>query len=70
MRGSYKIPFTIPKNLYGMYLKGRSNHVGVVTSVENGMVHTIEGNVDGEVARRVYLLDDPHILGYGELSWK
>ena len=47
-----------------------AQHVGVVTSVENGMVHTIEGNVDGEVARRVYLLDDPHILGYGELSWK
>ena len=24
--------FTIPKNLYGMYLKGRSSHVGVVTT--------------------------------------
>ena len=49
---------------------GYAQHVGVVTSVKNGMVHTIEGNADGEVARRVYMLDDPCILGYGVLSWK
>ena len=29
---SYSTLFTIPKNLYGMYLKGRSSHVGVVTT--------------------------------------
>ena len=46
-----------------------AQHVGVVTAVENGMAHTIEGNADGEVARRVYALDDPRILGYGVLNW-
>lgn len=45
-------------------------HVGVVTAVENGTVCTIEGNADGEVASRVYPLDDGRILGYGVLNWK
>ena len=44
-------------------------HVGVVTAVENGTVRTIEGNADGEVASRVYALDDGRILGYGVLNW-
>lgn len=47
-----------------------AQHVGVVTAVKDGKVHTIEGNADGEVARRTYMLDDPCILGYGVLSWQ
>ena len=46
-----------------------AQHVGVVTKVKDGKVHTIEGNADGEVARRTYMLDDPSILGYGVLNW-
>lgn len=46
-----------------------AQHVGVVTEVKEGKVHTIEGNADGEVARRTYMLDDPCILGYGVLNW-
>lgn len=46
-----------------------AQHVGVVTAVKDGMVHTIEGNADGEVARRTYMLDNPCILGYGVLNW-
>lgn len=46
-----------------------AQHVGVVTAVENGIAYTIEGNADGQVARRAYMLDDPRILGYGVLSW-
>lgn len=46
-----------------------AQHVGVVTAVKDGKVHTIEGNADGEVARRTYMLDDPCILGYGVLNW-
>lgn len=46
-----------------------AQHVGVVTAVKDGKVHTIEGNADGEVARRTYMLDDPSILGYGVLNW-
>lgn len=45
-------------------------HVGVVTAVENGVIHTIEGNANGCVATRAYALDDQRILGYGVLSWK
>ena len=46
-----------------------AQHVGVVTAVKDGKVHTIEGNADGEVARRTYMLDNPCILGYGVLNW-
>ena len=46
-----------------------AQHVGVVTAVKDGKVHTIEGNADGEVARRTYMLENPCILGYGVLNW-
>lgn len=45
-------------------------HVGVVAAVENGTVHTIEGNAGEEVASRVYPLNDGKILGYGVLNWR
>ncbi len=50
-----------------------AGHVGIVSHVENGYVHTIEGNADsmdeildddGGVFRRHYKLTDPVILGY------
>lgn len=45
-------------------------HVGVVTAVENGFIHTIEGNADGRVAKRAYEATDSCILGYGVLKWR
>ena len=42
-----------------------STHVGIVTSVANGMLDTIEGNTGDCVARRVHILTDKYILGYG-----
>lgn len=47
-------------------------HVGVVFYVDDsaGKVYTIEGNSGGRVAIRSYALEDPCILGYGELNWK
>jgi hypothetical protein len=42
-----------------------SNHVGIVTEVDNLRVHTIEGNTSDSVARRSYLLTNTWILGYG-----
>lgn len=47
-------------------------HVGVVFYVDApaGKVYTIEGNSSDRVAIRSYALDDPCILGYGELNWK
>lgn len=41
-----------------------SDHIGIVESVENGMVHTIEGNSGNEVRRRTYSLGDHNIKGY------
>lgn len=47
---------------------GRDNsadHVGIVEKVENGKVHTIEGNSGDECCRRQYDLNSLDILGYG-----
>lgn len=44
---------------------GLSDHVGLVASVEDGLLHTIEGNVGNSVRRLKYELTNPVILGYG-----
>jgi len=44
---------------------GESDHVGIVEYVEDGYVHTIEGNTSNSVARRKYALDSSVIVGYG-----
>ncbi|GAA3137179.1 CHAP domain-containing protein [Nonomuraea salmonea] len=42
----------------------RIDHVGVVTRVEGGRIHTIEGNIDGGVAKRKER-DTSKVVGYG-----
>ena len=42
-----------------------AEHTGIVEYVEDGKLHTIEGNTSNKVARRVYDLDDPYIRSYG-----
>ena len=44
---------------------GGSGHTGMVTSVESGTVHTIEGNKGDEVRRCSYSTSTPSIIGYG-----
>lgn len=44
---------------------GGSGHTGIVTSVESGTVHTIEGNKADEVRRGSYSTSSPSIIGYG-----
>ena len=44
---------------------GGTGHTGIVTSVENGTVHTIEGNKGDEVRRGSYSVNSPSIIGYG-----
>lgn len=46
------------------------NHVGAVLLVEDGYVHTIEGNSSNMVVVSKYPVDDYRILGYGVLDWK
>lgn len=47
-------------------LDGSIDHVGIVEKVENGYVHTIEGNAYDMVMRRKYKLGWYEILGYGK----
>ncbi len=42
-----------------------SNHTGIVTSVSDECVYTIEGNSSNGVVRKTYSLSDKTILGYG-----
>ena len=44
---------------------GYANHVGIVEKVENGKVHTIEGNFGDSFKRLEYNSGDSRILGYG-----
>ena len=47
---------------------GVSDHVGIVASVENGTVHTIEGNSGDACRERSYSVGYYEILGYGVLQ--
>ena len=44
---------------------GIADHVGIVEKVENGMLYTIEGNVDDTCSQKSYDLNIEDILGYG-----
>ncbi len=48
---------------------GISDHVGIVTSVEGSVVHTVEGNTSDTCAERTYLLGDGRICGYGRVIY-
>jgi hypothetical protein len=42
----------------------KGNHCGVVTSLQDGRIHTVEFNTSNKVARRSYLTGDRTIIGY------
>ena len=52
------------EEVYGQ--NGLPNHVGIVEKVENGIVHTIEGNSDDMCRRRQYAVGYYEIFGYGK----
>ena len=52
------------------YSGGNIGHTGIVESVENGKVITIEGNTSDMVARRFYPLGSSQIAGYGRPRWE
>lgn len=45
------------------------SHTGIVTSVSNGYVHTIEGNKSSAVGERSILLTNSQIVGYGKPNY-
>lgn len=49
---------------------GRIGHTGIVESVENGRVNTIEGNSTDRVQRMNYPIDSGYIAGYGHPKWE
>lgn len=44
-------------------------HTGLVVSVGNNHVYTVEGNTTDSVGKRSYRLDDSSIYGYGRPNW-
>ena len=44
-------------------------HTGLVVSVGNSHVYTVEGNTTDSVGRRSYALNDSSIWGYGRPDW-
>lgn len=63
---------TYPKpgdQIFFSYAPGEYSHTGIVESVANGMVNTIEGNTSDMVARRSYPLASSSIVGYGRPNW-
>lgn len=52
---------------YQIFFQNRSGicHTGLVLSVSEGRVYTIEGNKDNQVKKMSYALNDGYIAGYG-----
>ena len=55
--------------IFFSYAAGEYSHTGIVESVANGIVNTIEGNTSDMVARRSYQLSSGSIVGYGRPNW-
>lgn len=49
---------------------GFADHIGLVESVTDGIIHTIEGNASGAVRRRTYRVGDGNIRGYARPRYK
>ena len=56
--------------IFFTYAPGEYSHTGIVESVSNGTVTTIEGNTADSVARRQYALASSQIAGYGRPRWE
>ena len=42
----------------------RQDHIGIVESVSNGIIHTIEGNSNNQVRRNTYRIGHGNIRGF------
>lgn len=64
MDGSY-VPAAGDLVFFDWKNDGTIDHVGIVESVEDGTVYTVEGNSGDKVARRSYPIGYGQIVGYG-----
>ena len=58
-----------PGDVIFFFYDGAINHQGIVVSVGNGLVATVEGNSSDMVARRSYAIGAGNIAGYGRPRW-
>ncbi len=56
--------------IFFTYAPGEYSHTGIVESVSDGVVTTIEGNVSDSVGRRTYQLGASNIAWYGRPRWE
>lgn len=56
--------------IFFTYSPGEYSHTGIVESVQNGVVTSIEGNSSDQVARRQYTIGSSNIAGYGRPRWE
>ena len=49
---------------------GWADHIGIVEKVENGIIHTIEGNSNDEVKRNTYRIGHGNIRGFASPRYK
>lgn len=68
MDGSY-VPATGDLVFFDWGNDGSIDHVGIVESVVDGTVYTVEGNSGDKVARRSYPIGDEQIEGYGSPAY-
>uniref|UniRef100_UPI00036719D2 GBS Bsp-like repeat-containing protein n=1 Tax=Streptococcus entericus TaxID=155680 RepID=UPI00036719D2 len=48
---------------------GFADHIGIVTHVQDGIIHTIEGNNDQQVRRRTYKIGHGNIRGFARPNY-
>lgn len=65
----FQIP-DVGDQIFFSYSPGEYSHTGIVESVQNGIVTTIEGNTSDQVARRQYTNGASQIAGYGRPRWE
>ena len=49
---------------------GWADHIGIVEKVENGIIHTIEGNSNNQVRRNVYQIGHGNIRGFASPQYQ
>ena len=64
MDGSY-VPATVDFVFFDWGNDGSVDHVGIVESVVDGNIYTVEGNSGDKVVRRSYPIGYGQIVGYG-----
>ena len=68
-RGLYHARGTYTPKAGDYIIFGNVAHCGIVESVSNNYVYTIEGNSSDQVKRNWYSLSSSSILGYGEIAY-